>query len=395
MLNIYFISNDDRIDRLIEHFQPFFKTRIRKASDFDHGLKEVFENRPSAVFIQSDIGSVSGETVARHIKSLLGSDSPRIIFMGGDGARRKTADSWCDDWVPLGDSEQEFQQGFRALVERYYPKEWRYISAEIERTAKRSPDTAPEGWKAESDRGLPAPPAPGNGADPIAGGVAGGTVVAGVEGPACSSGDENGLQEKVLPTDEPARKQRLALETFTVHDASLEAGGTTSGIRVWKLLLLVLLVAGGAVYCWRDYGNRKTAEPGPLVPEKAAPPPVTAGAIKGLPSYVRPEWRDPTYSEGHAGWERYVSPEYEFRLYRENSVIKALQVISLTDKGISGQFALSMLQEFGYTAPLPAGVDERREGFIVKRFVIKGVAELATYREEGSGRIKAMVLELL
>jgi hypothetical protein len=130
MLNVFVISSDKRVESLITHFQPFFKTKIRRASDFDQGLKEVFENRPSMVFIQSTIASVSGETVARHIKSLLGSESPTIIFMDETPGSEKKGASWCDATLVISDSEKQFQEDFASLVSHYNPTYWSEITGE-------------------------------------------------------------------------------------------------------------------------------------------------------------------------------------------------------------------------------------------------------------------------
>ncbi len=142
MLNVFVISSDKRVESLIGHFQPFFKSKIRCASDFDNGLKEVFENRPSVVFIQSTIGTVSGETVSRHIKSLLGSDSPRIIFMGDSDSNGAKGTSWCDGWICVSDSAQQMQQDFIEIISRNFPEDWREIHKEMEKTASCPADKA-------------------------------------------------------------------------------------------------------------------------------------------------------------------------------------------------------------------------------------------------------------
>lgn len=395
MLNIYFISNDDRIDRLIEHFQPFLKTRIRKASDFDHGLKEVFENRPSAVFIQSNIGSVSGETVARHIKSLLGADSPRIIFMGEERPGKKKGDSWCDEWVPIGDTDEQILKGFQEVVARYYPKEWADITAEIEKSSRTYADKDSECLAAENGDGCLSPPgcedivhvSADTGAEP-------GGEAATDDSPAFT-GDENLSKEKASTADESCPSQFLILETFAAHEDSPEAKAGKRGVRVWVLLLFALVAAGAAVYCWKLFVQRKASGNRPPVTFSAPVPAAGAiGAVTTLPSCIRQEWRDSVYSKTHPGWERYVSPDYDFRVYRDKSVIKALQVLSLGSKGIPEELPRSLLKEFGYTGEVPAGVNESKDGFVVCRVVIKGIAEIVTYRAEGRQTVSAMVVEL-
>jgi hypothetical protein len=65
------------------------KVTINVVTDFDHGLKNVFEKRPSIVCIQDQIGGVTGENVARHIQMLLGSSAPKfILFLTGNSKAR-------------------------------------------------------------------------------------------------------------------------------------------------------------------------------------------------------------------------------------------------------------------------------------------------------------------
>ena len=55
MINLLFITNNPRAEQLCGHFQQQLKVRIDLVSDFDHGLKGVFEQRPSVVCIQEQI----------------------------------------------------------------------------------------------------------------------------------------------------------------------------------------------------------------------------------------------------------------------------------------------------------------------------------------------------
>lgn len=401
MLNIFFISNDSRVEKLIEHFQPFFKSKIRRASDFDQGLKEVFENRPSAVFIQSNIGTVSGETVARHIKSLLGSDSPRIVFMGEDDAKSKTVNSWCDDWILLGDSEQAFHEGFSTLIAAYYPEDWREIFSEISTMAPLIPVAEAEEASPEKS-------------------VASDAAKDGDVSVPCDSGQEtekvrgaatekriSSFRADMVPEDNPAVADRdvpafvdLGCEEYRAKDDAPKKSGAVRRLRVGLVLLLALAVAA-VIYSRRllDHVNRpETTHLPPSEASKMTGKPAKAATkhvvgMKGLPSFIQAEWRNLPYTESHPGWEKYESSEYQFLVFRENDVIKAFQVVAKDKKGISEPFMASVLKELGFTGTLPSGVNERKDGFLVKRVVIDGFAEFVTYREEGAEQVRAFVLE--
>ena len=89
MLNLLFISDSPKAEYVKGVLQNVLKVIIDVVTDFDHGLKDVFEKRPSTVCIQDQIGGVTGESVARHIQMLLGTSAPTFILLhtGNDKAR--------------------------------------------------------------------------------------------------------------------------------------------------------------------------------------------------------------------------------------------------------------------------------------------------------------------
>lgn len=113
MITILFISDDLRAADLIVTLQSHCRAKIRLASDFDEGLKEVFDNRPAVVLIQNDISGISGETVARHIKTLLRADAPRIVLIHSTPLRLQGGKKWYDDTLDLSLSPTGMEESFR------------------------------------------------------------------------------------------------------------------------------------------------------------------------------------------------------------------------------------------------------------------------------------------
>uniref|UniRef100_A0A831XDN6 Uncharacterized protein n=1 Tax=Geobacter metallireducens TaxID=28232 RepID=A0A831XDN6_GEOME len=124
MLTILFISDDTRVADLVARFQPKLKARMRLARDFDEGLKEVFDNRPAAVFIQGEISGISGETVARHIKTLLRADAPRIVLMHTAPLLVQGAKKWFDDTVDFSLPSAELLEQFGRRLREIAPAHW-------------------------------------------------------------------------------------------------------------------------------------------------------------------------------------------------------------------------------------------------------------------------------
>jgi len=399
MLNVFVISSDKRVARLIEYFQPFFKTKIRCASDFDNGLKEVFENRPSVVFIQSTIGTVSGETVSRHIKSLLGSASPRIIFMGDFDCSSKKGTSWCDDWISVSDSEQQMQDDFAELISRSFPEDWREICLEMEKTATSSATA-----KQEHNR-------PG---EEVSAKDISRQEMLGDDGSEVNGESPEGFHSVKIRTAPSAvltglNGENAKEEAFFAYQNSFGEPlpeGFVSRPK-WHVAakifagLLLLAVAGSGIHFWLTRENDKTNL---AVPHSAAsntesagytakPPVKIQKGIKELPSFVQSEWRDALYPSQHPGWERYVSPEADFRIYRKNGMVKAIQGISRGQNGFTDVYLTQILNQTGIEGPLPNGKESSENGFLVKTIVLPGVAEFVTYQKQGGAQIKAFVLE--
>lgn len=398
MLNVFVISSDKRVRSLIAHFQPFFKAKIRCASDFDNGLKEVFENRPSVVFIQSTIGTVSGETVSRHIKSLLGSESPRIVFLGESDIKGKTGTSWCDDWIRVSDSEQQLQQDFAELFSRCFPTEWREINEEMENRAHADSKNLVKPHISE-EKLSPEAPVRQELADKSDFGPGG--TLAGTSIPEKSSGftveipssESEIVEEEVFPA-----YQNLYDDPSLAADLSRKK---RRSVGKYLAVFSLLAVAVAGFYLWKHHDDRVQQSLRPSSPaskssvaDHSAPSAATITVDdNGLPSFLRSDWRDPGYSSQHPGWERFLSPEVDFRLFREKGTIKALQGISRKQSGISDAFLTELLKQCGFNGPLAKGIVEVKNGILVKSVVLPGGAELVTYQEQEAPHLKAFVLE--
>jgi len=155
MITILFISDDSRAADLIARFQPQLKARLRLALDFDQGLKEVFDNRPAAVFIQSDISGISGETVARHIKTLLRTDAPRIVLIHTSPLSMQGTKKWFDDTVDFSLPQTDLVEQFRQRLAEIASDQW----LEQNHGQSRSSEDVPVAK--EMDAPVPVSPPPG------------------------------------------------------------------------------------------------------------------------------------------------------------------------------------------------------------------------------------------
>lgn len=155
------------------------------------------------------------------------------------------------------------------------------------------------------------------------------------------------------------------------------------------IIVIVLFVAVKRT----SHAPSKTA----AVPQKilkAAPalPPEPLGKPLQLPSFVPTASLDAAYTRANPGWERYVTAETEYRVFREGSAIRALQAIDLTGKGIPEEFAKKALAEVADLTEAVPRTTERKGVYLIERSQPSPVTRAVLYRKDPSRQIKAFVV---
>jgi hypothetical protein len=124
MVNLLIISSHPKAKSIQDAMQPQLKARIDVLTDFDHGLKDVFEKRPAIVIIQDQIASVTGESVARHIQLLLGSGAPTFIVMHEGNARIRPIRGLFESAVDLNQDEADLIEELVGALKRILGAGW-------------------------------------------------------------------------------------------------------------------------------------------------------------------------------------------------------------------------------------------------------------------------------
>lgn len=127
MVNLLFISGDSKINAIKNSLQPLLKVKIDVVSDFDYGLKDVFEKRPDIVFIQEQIAGVTGESVARHIQMLLGSGAPSFIFMHDGNLKAKSIKGLYDHLIDLSHDDTKVVEDIQYTLKSLLGSQWQKI----------------------------------------------------------------------------------------------------------------------------------------------------------------------------------------------------------------------------------------------------------------------------
>ncbi len=403
MKNILIISNDSRIPSLVDFFQPLIRGQVHSVTDFDLGLKEVFDKRPVAVFIQSEIAGISGDAVAKHIKGLLRDDSPRLVLLRDAPDKPLASRHAFDDSIDLFLSLEEVARLMRSQLEKVAGLELQDIppAPNVQESAASEPEgetgvdtsavpmeSAPAAAPQRPAPKAAAPPAAGRGRRPDAPGEpqpprSEALASAPVQEPASAPGAGSGahLQEPIV------------VETPIVMEGGGKTRPTTSRTWLFLCVLLALLLGGAFVFAPR-WSGQKQKPSAPVGQPKPAPPvpPSSVPAARPLPSIVPLNGRDAAYAAARPGWERYLSTTLEFLVFREQGGVKAIQVIGRDGGTVPDQTVNALLRESFQSERFTPKGSKDQDGYAVEEGAVPGKGEVLIYRKKETGSVRAVVI---
>ena len=469
MNSVIIISSDPRIVPVKEAIQPLLLAKISIVPDFDTGLKEVFEKRPLVVFIQDEIAGVKGETVTRHIKSLLQANSPQFINLDRTAGPSMNRDS--SHGIDLNLPDIELVAVFREYLKKVPSIRWK---EQVAKPAESGPPirSLPVGFHpeetlagdqqrkqalAEEDEVFsfithyedefppfpvvdsfsfdsdeaPAPVLPSVLAEaavvaPVApvtlpgkamlklSPLSAGAPHSPVPTP-LSSAPVDSLQEPPTPLavrvpEPPVRHPEPSSDAAWLNGADFEefpfsaepaSSSRRSKMQIFIVVgVMVALVCSVAFYLWSPTDPKPQSstailkQPVPVSTSAAPAKPAPTGATlkKDLPSFIPKEGFDPSYGAARPGWERYVSPRREYLIFRENSVIRAIQVVAMKKDAIDGPFISAALRELCGEATCEIKSRSSRDGYLIEQGLTLTKAEIIFYKKKGTGETRGVVL---
>jgi hypothetical protein len=442
MNTIIIICNDPHIVPVKEAIQPLLTAKIAIVPDFDTGLKEVFEKRPLAVFIQDEIAGVKGETVTRHIKSLLQANSPQFIHLAhvtGPDMMREFRDG-----INLNLPIEELIAVFREHLSKVPGIRWKEQAASPAESVPRILPPQNSSAKDEVFSGdrpgekAPAPEdeifsfithfeddAPSLPADDLFSFIGddvphpeGGISAPPAPDPPSPKPVDFRKEQSAPPPVSVPEPPLTPLQPAPAPDSDWMTGADSEELpfpveaaaptRQWRMplaivgVVLVTLVCGVVLYLMYPVGPKPQssavsqkhpiAAPVPVAPATAAP----AGTVRRvtLPSFIPKEGFDPTYGTAKPGWERYVSPRREYLVFRENGVIRAIQIIALQKDTIDAPFVSAALRELCGDATCVIRSRSSRNGYLIEQGETSTKAEVMIYKTTGTGETRGVVLSL-
>lgn len=425
MTTILAIATDSRALKLIKACQQCFKVRLEVASDFDHGLKTIFEARPRLIFVQNEISGILANVVARHVKGLLRNEAPLIIVLSSGpcppGSLENSFDAAVDltlDDISVGNALLDHMQSVcTAKVTEPQEDEESNPFPELEPTTLSTPQDELN-LPGHGFFFLPPEPPEEEPADKVS------TIIPVPEPPS------------IVPTEEskPERPKKTVIPESDKLDKDLPEGFIILGPETetpqrkrtresetnWhstppkpkddqrkKLMILAILVAFACIEVWWLSGNN----PPPQPPQKVAPrpaPPVQQPAPQPqqpekpaqpqalvLPAIMAKAALDPEFTASHPGWERRVSPGVEFRIFREASAIKAIQTLATSKEPLAANFLQTIVAEACGTGNVAVSRTTERNGYLIEQGMASANSEIELYRLRKSGALRGFVITML
>lgn len=410
MINILLITTDQRAMAMVEQLKPQHQIRVDVVSDFDQGMKDIFDKRPQLVFIQGEIDGISGETVARHIKGLLREQSPRLVLLRETLQVRIGSKSCYDGSIDLFLDVDDILKAFRMQMETIPGFNWQepvpgegpavpvmstvdqYAAALAAATAESAElhSTMPpqvSSPQAESKQSAPSSLA---------------------TEPLTPSPHRERPLSPPAPSSEPAYNVEMrSPEPISAAGGMRKPGEFRSSLppfesrfhgrkatrRPWRyvVLSLALLAVGAAVYLYQVSPPRNA--PGNSAPTSPAGQQSPAASESGrILAFIPRDRPDAAYAAAHPGWERFTNDTMDFRVFRESGAVKAIQVIALRQGALSDAFVAERVQDASGSSAYQIGFRAEKDGFLVENGSAKGNIELVIYRKRPSGDIRALVI---
>jgi hypothetical protein len=122
------------------------------------------------------------------------------------------------------------------------------------------------------------------------------------------------------------------------------------------------------------------------------PSPPAAARLTVLPTFIPRDGLDKGYGAANPGWERYMGLVTEFKVFREGTSIKAIQVIDKGGHGIPENFMKSALAQLAGTSSFVPASSEKRDGYEIQRGQVAANLKAVFYRDAKGGMLRAFVV---
>lgn len=369
MLDILLISDQPRLHAILTSASTFPEGSFRIATSLAQGLQHISERSPDLLFLQNRLSGLAGTILVRHVRSSTSSDATRIVLLADGYAEAE--ESAADIVLHTNVSDAELSDAVAEIIGETVTEEAHHPGT----TANQAPVVIPT---------TPLPEA----VDTVS-----------LTTPSSAAGSR--LQISHEPSANPLSKE-IPAETTILSTSPPPIQWEKRRLVIALSALAAIVVAGTALYIVisRPFITPAPKKPAPLpqVPKTAAPPvvepPKTAAVPKPapLPGFIKAETIDPSYTMANPGWERYRAENREFKIFRENGTIKAIQVIALNASGIQPKFFTATIREMARVTDYKLESRERRDGFVIKKGRLSPSSRVIIYKDKNDRVLNAFVI---
>lgn len=422
MLNLLFISDNPKVEYAKSVLQPVLKLIVDVALDFDYGLKEVLDKRPSIICVQDRIGGVTGESVARHIRMLLGASAPMCILLHTGSGEARTVKGLFEHFVDLNQPDDAFADEIENTLKLLLEDRWEKICV---------PPTPASAPTQSSDAGLEepredadtcaddslfnsfgimspiSPPETSPGTPPSARSGAVTPEKAGTTAP---------LTHVTPPSPSPASEFRinhnfLPADTDIPEDLPVPQKYRSESLLLRRTVMSMALVcfvcaAGGwylvgqktrTIYSLKrqemSSSGAKQAPKTDSALDTPIPPSGTQPVVAPLlPAFIRQNAHDTAYAARKPGWERYVGSRTDFRIFSVSGRIQAVQALAVKNTSVSESLITTILKEFTGSGDYQISSRSTKMGVCVENGRVHDKGEVMVYRKNGA--VKAFVVSI-
>ncbi len=121
----------------------------------------------------------------------------------------------------------------------------------------------------------------------------------------------------------------------------------------------------------------------PVAPSPPAAPAAAKPVASPVPSFIGSATRDEAYAAGKPGWERLLAPDAEFRIFRDNGTVRAVQVLSRERQHLNEALFQSVLSELAGSREYSIQTRETKGGFRIERGHASERADVVRYSSKG------------
>lgn len=395
MITILLITDQPRLQSIFASIGELPGVTLRMAGSLDHGAEEIAAAAPSFVFVQDRLSGLSGNIIARHIRSRLSPEETKVILLSEDDPDSSQIKEFVDRCLDLRETDQVLTSAVEDILASLMRKEKNddpgkpNASELVEKVydqVKLSRENSPAEINGEKQAAMSAS-----------------------EEPAEKSRFQDRL-ETVLENQEPVSVHFAETRRLHSDGTPSEPGIILRGERVGDYIIreepgknrfwlfAIASIALVAILFYFLAGGKKqqaktiTIKPAPVSAQSAAKQTPAPPRLTRLPAFIPAQGMDAAYGKSHPGWEKYVTSKLEFKVYRERDYIKALQVIDLSGGTITEAYFKDVLKEVVGDSNYAVATKAEKGNYLIEKGSVSAVGRIITYRDKSSLHLKGFVI---